>query len=252
MLKNDFVCGYRDISSQRYAGASGKHRPDGNAVDTTNGAGPHNLQMFILSPDGIVLHCLPGYWSSADLARELQFAQELNKLWVDPALSLEEKRQRFSEMQIAHIDEHSQAEQRRSHMQGFDVQYEAKHRLYSTDVFYNPQAVDPAGDRMPPRAVKTTDVIMHERMAARPFVPYSDFDVAAFADYGKPMYDKHEDFRSADGQIQPGANLASEPLIGNDPRAHPIKTEAKRQGISIARQGLSALLRYGIRAAAYR
>ena len=40
---------------------------------------------------------------------------------------------------------------------------------------------------------KTTDQIVHERMAARPFVKYADFDVAAFSDYGRPKYDKKQD-----------------------------------------------------------
>jgi hypothetical protein len=205
--------------------------------------------MFILSPDGIVLHCLPGYWNSKDLADELQLAERLNAVWTDPNLSREEKNEQFRQMQLSHIGEHSRAEQNRSRMQGFDIQYEAKHRLYATDVFYNPRAIDPQGMKIPQNAVKSTDVIMHERMAARPFEPYERFDVAAYADYGKPMYDKHEDFRTANGQIIPGANLSSEPLIGNDPRAHPVKTEIKRQGTSIARQGLSTLLRYGLGAA---
>ncbi len=53
----------------------------------------------------------------------------------------------------------------------------------------------------PPEAFKTTDVIMHERMSAHPFEQYSQFNVAAFADYGKQKYDKHEDYRMADGQV---------------------------------------------------
>lgn len=249
LLRNDFVCGFKDISNKHYAGASGKHEPDGNAVETTNGAGPHNLQMFILSPDGTVLHCLPGYWCSQDLANELRFAQELNKVWVDPGLSRDQKNKLFRQMQLAHAHEHSQAERGRSHLQGFDVQYEAQHRLYNTDVFYDPQAVDPTGKKITPRAVKTADLIFHERMANRPFEHYDKFDVAVFSDYGKPMYDKHEDFRQADGQIAPGADLSSEPLIGNDPRAHPVKTEIKRQGKSAARQAVSSFIKYGIRSA---
>ncbi len=132
-------------------------------------------------------------------------------------------------------------------MQGFDIQYEIKKRLYTSDVFYDPRLVDVAAKKAPPQAVKTTDVIMHERMASRPFEPYEHFDVAAYADYGKPFYDKHEDFRMANGQVAPGANLKSEGVIGNDPRAHPVETQVKKQGIRVARQGLMTFLRYAAR-----
>jgi len=243
MLKNDFVCGYRDIENKKWAGVSGKHRPDGQAVDTTNGAGPHNIQIFVLTPDGIVLTALPGFWHSEDLARELQLAQKLNQVWVNPNLTRGQKDEIFRQMQLAHIKEHPQAEHNRSQIQGFDVAYEVEHRLYQTDIFYDPHAINPATRKVPPGDTKTTDIIMHERMARQPFVPYDDFNVVAFSDYGKPMYDKQEDFRMANGQIAPGARTGQEPLIGNDPRAHPIKTEVKKEGASIARQALTTMMR---------
>ena len=248
MLKNDFVCGYKDIENKRYAGSSRKHAPDGQAVETTNGAGPHNIQMFVMTPDGIVLTALPGYWCAQDLTEELALAERLNDVWKDPNLSREEKNQQFRAMQIQHLSEHSKAERRRSAMQHFDVAYE-EDRFKTSDVFnrtlINPKTLDSKSMNLPPNAVKTCDVIMHERMAARPFVAYSDFDVAAFSDYGKPMYDKNEDSLGADGsQI---ASKGESPMIGNDPRAHPIKTQAKREGRSLlwraANFGLRAALR---------
>lgn len=248
MLKDDFVCGYRNIENKKWAGASGKHQPDGQAVDTTNGAGPHNLQIFVLTADGIVLTALPGFWHSEDLARELDLAQRLNQVWQDPNLTRAQKNETFRQTQLAHIREHPQSEHNRSHIQGFDVDYEVQHRLYSTDIFYDPHAINPATRKVPPADIKTTDIIMHERMARQPFVPYGDFNVVAFSDYGKPMYDKQEDFRMANGQIAPGANLHDEKLIGNDPRAHPIKTEVKREGKSIIRQTISTMANQGIRA----
>jgi hypothetical protein len=243
MLKAQFVCGFHDISHEKYAGASGKHRPDEQAVDTTNGAGPHNIQMFVLAPDGTVLHCLPGYWNPKDLAEELVLAQQLYKVWINKEMSLEDKRQMFSQMQIAHLQQHSKAEKNRSHLQGFDVQFEAQKRLNQTDVFYNPRIPNP--DKVP-QNVKTADVIMHERIAMRPFVPYDKFDTADYSAYGKNMYDKHEQFRDpTTGQIAQGANLKSEPFIGNDPRAHPVETQVKKQAPRL----MSSLLRYGLRAA---
>jgi hypothetical protein len=248
MLKDQFICGYHNIAGERYAGASGKHSVDGNAVDTSNGAGPHNIQIFVLSADGTVLTCLPGYWHSQDLANELRLAQDLNKVWTDSSLSRMQKDEEYRRMQLAHIAEHPQAERNRSRMQGFDIQYEISHRLYNSDVFYDPRLVDPSTKKAPPQAVKTTDVIMHERMAVRPFVPYERFDVAAYADYGKPFYDKHEQFRMANGQLEPGAKLSSEPIIGNDPRAHPVETQVKKEGGRVVRQGLSTFLRYALTA----
>jgi Ca2+-binding RTX toxin-like protein len=243
-LKDNFVCGYRNIANEKWAGASGKHQVGGNAVDTTNGAGPHNIQMFVMTADGTVLTVLPGYWHAQDLVPELKLAQELNKVWTDPSLSREQKDQMFRQMQLAHIEQHSKAEHNRSHMQGFDVQYEVTHRLYGTDVFYDPRQVDPSTKKAPPDDVKTTDIIMHERMAQRPFLPYNRFDVVAYADYGKPFYDKHEDQRMANGQVAPGSKEA---IIGNDPRAHPVEREVKKDGSTALRTGLTTFLRYGLR-----
>ena len=244
-LKNDFVCGYKDIENKSYAGSSRKHSPSGQAVDTTNGAGPHNIQIFVMTPDGIVLTCLPGFWHSEDLANELALAERLNEVWIDPNLSREQKNERFSEMQLKHLNEHSIAERRRSQMQHFDVAYEKDKRFRTSDVF-NRTLIDPRNadlNNLPSYAIKTCDVIMHQRMSSRPFVPYSEFDVAAFSDYGKPMYDKNEDSIAADGSHI--AQKSDAPMIGNDPRAHPIKTQAKRQGRNL----LMRAANFGIRAA---
>ena len=190
-LKNDFVCGTFNIVDQPYCGQSGIHPiEESSAVFTTNGAGPHNIQMFVLNPDGTVLTCLPGYWQSDDLAEELSFAEELNKVYMDPAISMTEKKRKFTSMHLAHIKEHSKAMVKRSKMQGFDMKYEAKNRAKTSDTIYSSTGGDP---KMGGIQFKTTDVIMHERMAVRPFVKYDKFDVAAYCDYGRPKYDKKED-----------------------------------------------------------
>ncbi len=246
LLKNDFVCGYRDVSRKHWAGASGKHEPDETAVDTTNGAGPHNIQMFVLTPDGTVLHCLPGYWHSGNLASELKFAEKLNAVWNDPKLSRDQKDHLFTQMQLRQISLEPSGMGSRSHMQGFDLQEEAKKRP-GGGFFWNPRAVDTKTGKTDPRNVKTVDIVMHERMAARPFLTYKEFDVPNFTNYGKNEYDKQEQFRMANGEIAPGADLKNEPMLGNDPRAHPIETQVKRQGKSIliqaVRYGLSAAIR---------
>ncbi len=217
-LQKNFVCGVRDISNEPYAGLSGRHETNGNAVNTTNGAGPHNLQLFMLSSDGTVLECLPGYWNPQDLLTEMKFANELNTVWRDPHASKSQKDQTFRQMQLDHVRQHPEQMVRRSKMQGFDQKYEAEHRLYSSDTIAHPGMISPnmllPGGRLPQEAFKTTDQIMHERMAARPFVSINQFDVASYVEYGKPKYDKHEDARLADGSID--KQLAkSLPTMGN-------------------------------------
>ncbi len=241
-LKDKFVCGVRDISKEKYAGASGKHKAGEPAVYTTNGAGPHNLQLFILAADGTVLHCLPGYWTSEDLAQELSFAALLNNVYTNPSLTLEQKKNIVRRMHLAHISQHSEAMTKRSRMQGFDEAYELK-RGPTADTIVDPRmAKYPQYGKLPLGPVKTTDVIMHERMARRPLVAYENFDVAIFSNYGKPDYDKQEMFRDADGKIAAGTNTSNEPMIGNTPKAHPIKTEAK----NVAKMGLTTGLRMGL------
>lgn len=195
-LKNYFVCGFTDITNQGYVGTSGRHERQGQATATTNGAGPHNIQMFMLASDGTVLHCLPGYWDPRDLAKEMQFAYQLNKVYADTTLRRSEKEQLFKQMQMKHIEQHPPQMVRRSHMQGFDQQYEAHYKLNTSDAILDAALAKQgmaATGHPPGEAFKTCDVLMHERMAKRPFVAFSRFDVERFSDYGKPHYDKNED-----------------------------------------------------------
>ncbi len=204
-LKQNFVCGAKDIENEPYCGVSGRHAPDGKGIVTTNGAGPHNLQLFMMAPDGTVLHCLPGYWAPQDLTRELQFGMQLLRIYQDPRLTQGQKNRMFSQMHLAHIQEHPHDMVKRSRMQGFDQKYEAKTRPYQSDTVLNAslavQALQANDNKMLNSAFKTTDVIMHERLAQRPFVKYQDFDVAAYTDYGRQKYEKHEDDRDMSGQL---------------------------------------------------
>jgi len=233
LLKKYFVCGYRDITNEPYAGVSGRHEVGGNAVDTTNGAGPHNLQLFFMEADGTILNVLPGYWHSQDLVPEMNLAAQLHQVYTNKDLSETQKNQLFTQMQLAHIKEHSPQMTRRSKMQGFDMQYEAQHRLNTSDTIADRQlaaySMESGAKMPPPQAFKTTDRIMHERMARHPFEQYSHFDVAAFADYGKTKYDKHEDFRDASGQVDKMA-AKNAPLMGNP--------EAMQQNMPRGRRGM--------------
>jgi hypothetical protein len=176
----------------------------GKAVRTSNGAGPHNIQLFMLASDGTVLNCLPGFWSAQDLPVEMKFAYELNQVWQDKTLSTSQKNEKFKTMQLAHIQQHPKGMVNRSHMQGFDAQYEAKHNFDKTDTIKDRTVVASylsSGQMIPPNAFKTTDQIMHERLAMRPFQKYDNFDVASFCNYGLQKYDKHEDARDSSGRV---------------------------------------------------
>ena len=100
VLKQYFVCGVRDISGLPYSGFSESHKPTSVAVNTSNGAGPHNIQLFVLSSDGTVLTCLPGFWNPQDLVGELQLAEDLNRVWINPNLSRAQKDNSFRALQL--------------------------------------------------------------------------------------------------------------------------------------------------------
>ena len=176
-LKSKFVCGWRDIKDEPWCGVSGRYDPDNGAAWTTNGAGPHNIQLFMLSADGTVLHCCPGFWESHDLATEIKLAEDLNKVWLDSSLSRADKDQKFREMHHRHLAGHSSEMVGRSQMQGFDKKFEEKRKEIS-DCF------------MKDGSAKTTDRIMHDRMAQRPFVAFEKFDIEKYTDYGRQKYDK--------------------------------------------------------------
>jgi hypothetical protein len=193
-LRNHFVCGYKNIMQEGYAGDSGVHPIDGNAVNTTNGAGPHNLQTFVMTADGTVLHCLPGFWSSTDLAAELEVAEKLSYIWQDKAISAEDKAILFKRMHLEHFNVHSQELVARSHLQGFDAQHIYKNRKELSDCISDKEAISAVEDahKLPYEAFKTTDKIMHERMATRPFQNYNSFDIGTYTSYGCNHYDKGE------------------------------------------------------------
>jgi len=201
VLQSSFVCGYRNITDQEYAGASGDHAPDGAAVTTTNGAGGHNVQIFLLTPDGTVLTCLPGFWAPEDLLCELKFAVKLyNEVWMRGDVTPEQKEKAFSKAHLAHRGTHSRSMMERSQLQGFDAWHESG-RMGSDFVFkrgdWRPSFTlrNPMGSGGP--RLKTVDQVMHERIAEQPFCAYEEFDVAAFSDYGQLRYDKEEDERAS-------------------------------------------------------
>lgn len=235
------MCGYRDISSEPYSGNSGAHAVNGQAVDTTNGAGPHNIQLFVLDPDGTVLHCLPGYWNPNDLSAELKLAQRIGAIWQDKSMSVQQKKSQFSRMQLDHFRSHSKETIARSQMQGFDKHAELARgknadtvRLASTAAACSDGSCENEGTRKGEEhdkeelVVKSTDEIMHERMAKRAFMAYTAFDTGKFSEYGTHFYDKHEDAldehgkmtASEPGEPPPPTATMREVIAKAHPRAH--------------------------------
>lgn len=190
-LRNNYICGYRNIAKAPYSGNSGIHPLSGPAVTTTNGAGPRNLQLFILASDGTVLHCLPGYWQSKDMAGELDLAERLNHIWTDRSITPAQKEALFAREHIRHINSHSSSMVAASELQGFDRVHIFKHNI--KDAIKDPASLAGADPHHLPReAFKSTDTIMHERLSKQPFVPYERFNVAQFVNYGSQHYDKGE------------------------------------------------------------
>ena len=120
LLRDDFVLGWSDIATADYCGTSHGYTRRQTAVGTTNGAGGRNVQIFVLAPDGVVLHALPGFWHPEDFAEELRFAQQVAALWSDPDRTRADKERMFGALHavaLRRCDEHTTA---RSDWQGFD------------------------------------------------------------------------------------------------------------------------------------
>lgn len=169
----------------------------------------------------------------------MKFAYQLNKVYTDSSLNRSQKNQLFQQMQLAHINQHPVQMTRRSHMQGFDQQYEAMYKLNSSDTILDTKLVKQGMDENghpPGQAFKTTDVIMHERMAKRPFMAFQRFDVASFSDYGKPRYDKNEDGIDAYSGRMIGEHHDG-PTIGDRETAERITEEHKAHAEHSSNEG---------------
>ncbi len=218
MLKSDFELGWFNIKKEDYVGySSGYHHKKHCAVGTTNGAGPHNVQLFVLSPDRVVLHALPGFWAPDDLARELRFAKTLHRLWNDEGRSVAQKKDMCRRMQMAEPHYHSAATFARSNWQPFDIRTERSKgdgrdtalQLLAPEMSKNLASLLSKNTTMSLRPgqslMKPLNVLVHERMAAMPFVPFAEFDIAGFVDYGQMHYDlnsKHKPGKAFAGQVK--------------------------------------------------
>jgi hypothetical protein len=185
MLCEDFVLGWQNIDGKPYAGQSFGYDSCTSALGTTNGAGPHNVQILALSADLTVLHALPGFWHPADLARELELALVVGRLWADGDRAPDEKVDMFRRLHEEAIARQSDLTTARSMMQDFDVA--AERRRLADEEARDTFLVAEDG-RIEPKPI---NILVHERMADRPFIPFEEFDLAGFVDYGRKFYDKN-------------------------------------------------------------
>ena len=191
------------------------------------------MQIFILSADRHVLHALPGFWHPEDLARALRFALTLDRLWRDEGRSVEQKRAMFVRMQLIEARAQPEATTRRSTWQGFDQNAEvAKLSSGPRDTFYHPD------DGKGPQTIKPINLIVHERMALRQFVPFDDFDVAAFSDLGRRFYDRN---RGERGKAFAKAARNAKVQAKKESRALAAARKAKRKQKRRERRELAGL-----------
>ena len=146
----------------------------------------------MLSPDLVVLHALPGFWHPEDLARELRLAQVLAKLWQDDTKTRAQKDAMFARLQRGALRSHPPVTFARSAWQSFDVHTEVvRASIAPRDTLLLAQDGTIAYSANGRPKMKPINVLVHERMAERPFVPFDEFDVAAFIDYGREFYDNN-------------------------------------------------------------
>lgn len=177
-LNKHFVPAWENIKGkQSYAGSSNSHMPSNAAMEVSNCAGHHNVQMVFMTADGRVLHCLPGYWTPRHFLHEVALAVEIGKLYYKPGISAAERNSEYLDLHLRHSLEHTQELRDASCHQGFDRQNLEKRQ--ESDFHRKEGFV---------LGLKTPDQVMHERLAERPFVPFEVFSVERFIDMGIKQY----------------------------------------------------------------
>ena len=186
LLKKNFVVGWKNIEREGFCGSSSGYGRMHTAVGTTNGAGGSNVQLFVLSPDRVVLHALPGFWHPDDLESELHFALTVDRLWRDSTRSRDDKDAMFARLHRLEAKRQSELTTARSKWQSFDERTELRRISKS-----GPRDTVEYDEQGNPR-VKPLNVLMRERMSQLPFVPFAEFDITSFVDYGRKHYDNNQ------------------------------------------------------------
>lgn len=178
-LNQSFVSGWTNIKGETaYAGNSNTHLPTYPAIEVSNCAGHHNVQMFFMTSEGRVLHCLPGYWNPRHFMEEMELAVSLGSLYYRRDLSAAERNQKYLDLHLNHALDHSEALRRASYHQGFD-RMDLEKRQESD--FHRKEGFIAVG-------LKTPDQVLHERLAERPYAPFESLDVKHVIDMGLKRY----------------------------------------------------------------
>lgn len=181
LLHDRFVLGWINIEDRPWAGKSTRHDTAAPAKTVNTCSGHKNVQLFFLTTDGRVVHCLPGFWAAEDFLAQAKLAQQLNAVYCDPKLSRADKNEKFMLAHLEQFKQHEHALRYGSQLQGFDVHIEKKR-----------QGTDFVREEGPLKGgMKTTDQVIHERLAGMPFVSFERFDVGRFTNFGQKHYAYH-------------------------------------------------------------
>lgn len=157
------------------------HYVNWRAVKTTTCAGHRNVQSFFMTPDGKVAHCLPGFWDAKWFLEEAKFARELGRLYQKD-MSTAERNLKFLDLHLTHALQHKAELRKSSPLQGFD-----KNRMSRDGSDFR------RDDGFVSGKLKTTDQVVHERMAERPYLDFSRFRAAGFVNMGVRHFDNGRD-----------------------------------------------------------
>ncbi len=230
-LEDDWIVGWHNIEHESHIGMSHGYTDKQTSIGTTNGAGPHNIQIFMLSPDLVVLQALPGFWHPEDLARELRFGKKMLTLWQDDKLSRAEKKRQFCSMQLAELKSQPMVTYERSGWQDFDMR--AEHGRYQAgmkrDTFLCNADGSVKTNGLGKPVMKPVNQLVHERMAKRPFKQYSKFDIIAFADYGTAYYDNNLRVDGKGKSFTPTRRMLPVQLKALQKRLKPLKVQMNAQ-----------------------
>lgn len=193
LLRDQFVLGWKNIKREEFVGDSNGYSANQSCVGTTNGAGSRNLQLFLLSPDKVVLHAITGFWHPEDLAHELNLGLVAWRLYQDKSRNMEQKCRMYKMLVMTDLRFQSPEMYARSDWQGFDIHREASKvaQTPDRDTFQRDEKGQLKKTSGGAAILKPLNVLIHQRMAARPFVDFEDFDVDSFVDNGTRFYDNN-------------------------------------------------------------
>lgn len=203
-LREHFVVGRADLERVPHVGLSLGYDPDQTAMGTTNGAGGRNVQILVLAADGTLVHALPGYWHALDLMPELDLARQLHGLYGSATHTREQKEVMARVLQKGFARNAHSGTTNRTRWRDVDAATERERaRSELRDTLQLDARGKPVVDAKGILQLKPLLQVVHERLAARPFVAFASFDMEAFVDYGTPL---HDDNAAVDSGLSfPGA-----------------------------------------------